>query len=309
MREEAENILYYYGQNYENKYNYRYEFNEKALQEYISKEDLMVYEVSSKGEISKTKNKSKILEEMFDRSYSMNDLVNIASTDRINDFILEFISKNKKIRRDYNKKSLIDVIDSPAKLEEFLSKIEKYKINRKNKVNEILKEFNDKNLKNLKIEYVQSELKSLPLKDCFFAEGNLKRSFYDFKITKIEVVDLLNEIIDNVGINSFIKMCIDEKINLEVRLVQSMSQNSQVNNGNLELCEIDETNISEFNKKLIMLFKDIDIDKMKNYFNNYLISYEKFNLEFNVNANTVANNNKLQFKKDIQVKRKLKKLS
>lgn len=295
-REEAENILYYYGQNYENKYNYRYEFNEKALQEYISKEDLMVYEVSSKGEISKTKNKSKILEEMFDRSYSMNDLVNIASTDRINDFILEFISKNKKIRRDYNKKSLIDVIDSPAKLEEFLSKIEKYKINRKNKVNEILKEFNDKNLKNLKIEYVQSELKSLPLKDWFFAEGNLKRSFYDFKITKIEVVDLLNEIIDNVGINSFIKMCIDEKINLEVRLVQSMSQNSQVNNENLELCEIDETNISEFNKKLIMLFKDIDIDKMKNYFNNYLISYEKFNLEFNVNANTVANNNKLQFK-------------
>ncbi|MBU7217681.1 hypothetical protein KQR51_07845 [Staphylococcus gallinarum] len=35
---------------------------------------------------------------------------------------------------------------------------------------------------------------------------------------------------------------------------------------------------------------------MKNYFNNYLISYEKFNLEFNINANTVANNNKLQFK-------------
>ncbi|PTI36760.1 recombinase RecF, partial [Staphylococcus succinus] len=88
-REEAENILYYYGQNYENKYNYRYEFNEKALQEYISKEDLMVYEVSSKGKISKAKSKSKILEEMFDRSYSMNDLVNIASTDRINDFILE----------------------------------------------------------------------------------------------------------------------------------------------------------------------------------------------------------------------------
>lgn len=295
-REEAENILYYYGQNYENKYNYRYEFNEKALQEYISKEDLMVYEVSSKGEISKAKSKSKILEEMFDRSYSMNDLVNIASSDRINDFILEFINKNKKIRRSYNKESLIDILDSPTKLEEFLSKVEKLKINRKNKVNEILKEFNDKNSKNLKIEYVPSEIKNLPLRDWFFAEGNLQRSFYNFKITKMEVVDLLNEIIDNVGINSFIKMFIDEKINLEVLLVQSMSQNSQVNNENLELYEVDQINISEFKNKLINLFKDIDIEKMKNYFNNYLISYEKFKLEFNINANTVATNNKVQFK-------------
>lgn len=295
-REETENILYYYGQNYENKFNYYYEFNEKTLQEYISKEDLMVYEVSSMGEISNVKSKAKILEKMFDRSYSMNDLVNIASSDRINDFILEFINKNNKIRRNYNKKCLIDIIDSPAKLEEFLSKVEKHKINRKHKVNEILKEFNDKNSKNLKIEYVQSEINSIPIREWFFPEGNLQRSFYNFKITKIEVEDLLNEIIDNVGINSFIKMFIDEKINLDVQLVQSMSQNSQVNNENLELHEIDAINIRKFEYKLINLFKDIDIEKIKSYFNNYLISYEKFNLEFNINANTVATNNNLQFK-------------
>ncbi|MBO1198277.1 AAA family ATPase [Staphylococcus simiae] len=294
-REKVENILQYYGQNYENKYNYNYEFNEKAIQSYISKEDLKVYEVTSKDEIIRVNNKKQILENMFDRTYSMNDLVNIASTERINDFILEFISKNKKIRCNY-KKNIIDDIDSVTKLEEFMDELEKYKSKRKSKISEVLEEFNDENLKNLKIEYFQSEIKNLPLKEWFFAEGNLQRSFYNFKITKLEVLDLLDEIINKVGINKFVKMFIVEEINLEVRLVQSMSKNSQVNNENLELNEIDETNISDFKKQLINLFKDIDIKKIKEYFNNYIINYEKFKLEFNINANTVASNNKPQFK-------------
>ncbi|HAR6050138.1 TPA: AAA family ATPase [Staphylococcus pseudintermedius] len=295
-REKAESILRYYGQNYENRYNYRYEFNEKAIQDYISKKDLKVYEVVNRDKIKKVENKTKILEAMFDRKYSMNDLVNIASTDRINNFILEFINKNKKIRRNYNKKTLIDIIASPDNMEEFLNKVEKHKENRKSSVIEILNEFNEKNSKNLKIEYSQSEVISIPLIEWFFAEGNLQRSFYTFKITKIEVIDLLNEIIDEVGINNFIKMFIDREINLDIKSVNSISKNSQVNNENLELDEIDETNIGDFKKELISLFKDVDIEKIKQYFHNYLYNYENFELKFNINANTIESNNKVQFK-------------
>lgn len=294
--QEVESILYYYGQNNDNKYNFSYEFNEKRIQNYISKNDITVYEVKNKDEICRVDNKAKLLESMFDRTYSMNDLVNIASSDRINDFILEFINKNKDIRRSHNKNKLMDTIDSPVKINEFLYGVEEYKNKRKNKVNKILNEFNDKNSKNLKIKYVQHEIKSLPLKEWFFAEGNLYRAFSGFKIAKIEVVDLLNEVLDSIGVELFVKMFIEENIKLDNKVVQSISQNSQVRDENLELYKIDETNISDFKKKLIMLFKNIDIDKIKNYFNNYLISYEQFQLEFNINANTLANKNKLQFK-------------
>ena len=58
-------------------------------------------------------------------------------------------------------------------------------------------------------------------------------------------------------------MFIEENIKLDNKVVQSISQNSQVRDENLELYKIDETNISDFKKKLIMLFKNIDIDKIK----------------------------------------------
>ena len=48
--------------------------------------------------LNKCKNKSKLLNEMFNITYSVNDLVNTASDKKINDFIFSTMFNNKSIR-------------------------------------------------------------------------------------------------------------------------------------------------------------------------------------------------------------------
>lgn len=75
-----------------------YWYYESRLTEKIREQYLSIYEVQESGQLSKVSKQKKLslIDQMFDNRYSVNQLVNIASDDRISDYLYEVIAKDKK---------------------------------------------------------------------------------------------------------------------------------------------------------------------------------------------------------------------
>ncbi|MEI4408061.1 AAA family ATPase, partial [Streptococcus agalactiae] len=95
LQENKDNILQYYGQNLEDKFSYHYIYNSLSIREWTRSQYTNVYKVES-GKF-KSIDKNKVLDKMFDRRYSVNELVRTADGEKITEFISDLMLKNKNL--------------------------------------------------------------------------------------------------------------------------------------------------------------------------------------------------------------------
>ena len=96
-----------------------YWYYESRLTEKIREQYLSIYEVQESGQLSKVSKQKKLslIDQMFDNRYSVNQLVNIASDDRISDYLYEVIAKDKKSIKKYQVSSKIS---STGEIDQFI---------------------------------------------------------------------------------------------------------------------------------------------------------------------------------------------
>ncbi|HEU6138402.1 TPA: AAA family ATPase, partial [Streptococcus pneumoniae] len=148
-QENKDNILQYYGQNRENKFGYPYRFNSDTIKEWTRSQYTKVYKVE--GNHFKLVDKTRILEKMFDRRYSVNELVKTADGEKITEFISNLMIKNKKLPRpDYGLRT-----QTLKSFEVKLKELDEYLKQRKQLILKIIEDFNETQIGKLRICYEQ----------------------------------------------------------------------------------------------------------------------------------------------------------
>lgn len=156
-----DNILRCFGQNLSDRYHYRYYFNQEDVRDYAFKHFFKISKVIynyEKWYLETVANKREMLNRFLDVRYSVNDLVNTASSERINSFLYEtlfeneVLSKPEDVTRFKKKSGLIKTLDN----------VQNVMQKRKEEVDSVIKPFNISQTNILRIIYSQDGTYSEP---------------------------------------------------------------------------------------------------------------------------------------------------
>lgn len=302
-KEDDDNILSRFEDERPYKYGRRYYFNKDRIKKYMLKKYLNVYKVTCSNvqemdisNIEKVRNKTKVLSELYDNRYSVNDLVRYASGDEINRFIYDLMFKNKELEPFENKIK----IKAKSGLYRFLRDIESILKNRREDVKKVLAPFNETQKGTLKIDYIQNDLVlEYPIEEIYSSKFSSIVNRYNIKRENLE--GFIFYIIDKKGLIYFLKSSINKDsswINPKEFLEFTEGSSFKVIDSNKTIINADiaKTLISDL---LIYATDDKNIDKWIGYFKKYFRELEEYTILFNINSRE-DNKNLQEIYKDIK---------
>ena len=268
-----------------------YWYYESRLKEKIREQYLSIYEVQEDEQLNKVAKKKKysLINQMFDNRYSVNQLVNIASDDRISDYLFEVISKDNDIK----KYRISNKISSKDRIEYFVMNETKKLEKQRNKILSLINPFNDTQSGKLKILYSQQKDFILPEKfyTWFFPEGkNLDNPFRGYRLTNGEIVDYFSIIFERKGFMTFVNLMNNRNLNGEDS-IKKFAQNSRLHR-DIYLKEVDDILLNE----IYELWDKVNIGLVQLYLKDVYNNCEKLSLEFNINSKVTDENKKVIFK-------------
>lgn len=302
-KEDDTNILSRFEDERPYQYGRRYYFNKDRIKKYMLKKYLNVYKVTCSNakkmdisNIEKVRNKTKVLSELYDNRYSVNDLVRYASGDEINRFIYELMFKNKELEPFENKIK----IKAKSGLSRFLRDIESILKNRRENVKKVLDPFNETQKGTLKIDYIQNDLVlEYPIKEIYNSKFSSIVNKYNIKRENLE--GFIFYIIDKKGLINFLRASINKDsswINPKEFLEFTEESSFKVIDSNKTIINADIAKIL-ISDLLIYATDDKNIDKWIGYFKNYFRELEEYTILFNINSRE-DNKNLQEIYKDIK---------
>ena len=302
-KEDDDNILSRFEEGRPYQYGRRYYFDRDRIKKYMLKKYLNVYKITFSNvkemdisNIEKVRNKTKVLSELYDNRYSVNDLVRYASGDEINRFIYDLMFKNKELEPFENKIK----ITAKSGLYKFLRDIESILKNRREDVKKVLDPFNETQKGTLKIDYIQNDLMlEYPIEEIYKSKFSSIINRYNIKRENLE--EFIFYIIDKKGLINFLKSSINKDsswINPKEFLEFTEESSFKVIDSNKTIinADISKTLISDL---LIYATDDKNIDTWIEYFKNYFRKLEKYTILFNINSRE-DNKNLQEIYKDIK---------
>lgn len=278
-----DNILRCFGENEADRYYYKYYFSENKVRDYAVKNFLSIYEVlKGKGQnetVIKSVKKYGTLSQLYDVKYSVNELVQTASSNQIDEFIRQLMFQNKTLsspEKTINCRSKNGLTKAIKDMQDLLKK-------RKNEVDEIIDPFNKKMDKTLRILYRQDKPVDAPDFENWLFNGrraSRKDGFQNTDITEENAVDYLYYVYRNVGIVSLLKMALKEEDRYQFDIADFF-------NGTRPDPSMDEQ------KNAIDEIFDALIDNNRyfqaiTYLRKMVGEAEKLSLEFNINSKTTT---------------------
>ena len=295
-----ENILQYFRKDNSFRYDRKYFFNKEEIAFFTRKEFLEIYRVSfENGDMYLHADESqiKLLESFFDTKYSINELVQTASSDEINHFIYNKMFENKTLE---NPDKMIR-IKKASGLKNLLINVESIMEKRNKEVHEVIDSFNKTQDKILRIIYTQNaDFYSIPFEKLFEDDINMKKKYYNnFNILSKDVIEYLYALDSKVGLQKLLKWIFGKeysKINNEVPISSFLQEKSAklVDKG---ISFIDEDNECILIEMIVSsLIQDKNIRSIIDYLKAYVIGKEEFKLEFNINSKESSSNKPVIFK-------------
>jgi len=278
-----DHILRCFGENEADRYHYKYYFSEEKVRSYAVKNYLSIYEVT-KGKkqddvVIKPVKKYDTLNRLYDVRYSVNELVQTAGSNQIDDFIRQLMFQNKTLsspEKTINCRSKKGLAKAIQDMQDLLR-------NRKKEVEDVIEPFNKKMDKILRIIYSQNEPVDDPDFENWLFQGkkaSKKNNFCELDITEENAVQYLYYVCRNTGIVYLLKMVLKE----ENRYQYDIADFFEEGRSNPD---------DEEKKNAIDAIFDSLIDGNK-YFQ--IIAYlrqmvresERMSLEFNINSKTTT---------------------
>ncbi|HEY8891026.1 MAG TPA: AAA family ATPase [Clostridium sp.] len=297
------NILHYFGQNFQNRYHFKYRFKKDEVEDFAFKHHMKISKaIYNDGNLwlEAISNKKETLKKFFDTRYSVNELVNTASGQQINNFLYEVLFENKTLS------SPADVIRVRSKsgLKKMLLNVKGALKQRQDEVNTIIDPFNADQQGILRIVYSQDKNSNQPnLEHWIFGAYNKDKSFFhNYSITQENVIDYLLNLYDKLGIFKFLDLVIYGKIDEVKTLINLLDFRIEMNQNLIDkgINEINLENASSVIKTIFSeLITDDNINLIINYLKQYVEDIEAFSLEFNLN-NREGNSKTSTLYKDVR---------
>lgn len=282
-----DNILRCFGQNIADKYYYKYYFNKYDVGEYAFKHFFKISKVvykHNKWYLEPVTNKRKMINRFFDVRYSVNDLVNTASGEKINSFLYDTLFNNKVLSKPE------DVIRFKKKsgLMKTLCDVQSVLQKRKKEVDSVIQPFNLRQKNILRIVYSQDKVYSDPDFSFWLFRGNYDENkwYKKWNITEGNIVEYLLRLYSELGIFEFLSLVVNKDISKALSTINILAFCTEMNQDMVEhgLHSLDE----EKGRKLLIeilenLITDININDVSDYLKEYIAYIENFSLEFNIN--------------------------
>lgn len=269
-----ETVHYLYGNIKLNKIFYR---------ETILKRCIHVYPIENGTVISKSCS-NKIIKSFFDQSYSVNELVQTASSDEINEYITNTMGLT--FRRENRRK-----IDSLTNLKSFLLRLDSILLNRAKNINKKIDQFNNCKSATGKIRIEYQQMKDVPnLIDFERLLGlvptckiNGEKLYRKNNITLDGIIGFLEKVYKENGLTKFLIILIDKMlVDTDVDIIKYCEENTEdiVDEGINIVSKASSTDLLKMiNNDILENSTDYLIKLMEN---DYLSKTETFSLLFNV---------------------------
>lgn len=297
-----ENIMAYFEDVYIDAYK-KYYFNQRKVKEKMLKEYLKVYCVNSDN-ISKIKEpdfvpvrcKSDIISKLYNNRYSVNELVNTAKGEEINQFIYDTMIQNENI------KAFDEEVNFRGRngLKKFIKNIEKTLEGRLKLIMDILNPFNEEQEDVFKIEYTQKDFSMVDNIDNLYNKKILNTSKkYNIKSDNLNY--FLVHLINNVGVISFLKSSLGlNDLNYNYNNLLEFAEEESFGAVESDKKKITKENVKSITDDLVAYAtKDENIAFWNSYFKNSFKEIEKFTISFNVNSKE-GKNKRNRIYKDIR---------
>lgn len=279
------------------KYRKEIEYNKNNLKRNIFKKHIKVYKVlnnNSKIKFVQPKGgKATTIEKLYDKKYSVNKLVEIASSEKISSFIYDLLLNTSSIR---SAKNLVR-FRARSGLNNFLENINHQLLKRQKEINSELKPYNDKQKDKLKVVYKLNDINDYYFPQKYFRYPKMK-DIEKYDITSKEIMSYFEYIVRQISFIKFIKLCLNNQEQLKKFNLSSFSNANRSAN-------LDKTTVNSENEELIkeylfeQFLKQNPISNFKTYFEYKLYSIDNYSISFNVNAYE-TNQTKKDYFKDIK---------
>ena len=282
-----ENIMAYFEDDYTDVYK-KYYFNQRKVKEKMLKEYLKVYCVNSDN-ISKIKEtdfvpvrcKSDIISKLYNNRYSVNELVNTAKGEEINQFIYDTMIQNENI------KAFDEEVNFRSRkgLKRFIENIETTLDDRLKSIMDILNPFNAEQEDVFKIEYTQKDFSMVDNIDNLYNKKFLDTSKkYNIKSENLNY--FLDHLINNVGVISFLKSSFGlNDLNYNYNNLLEFAEEESFGTVESDKINITKENVKSITEDLVAYATSVDnIAFWNSYFKNNFKKIEKFTISFNVNS-------------------------
>ncbi len=282
-----DHIMSCFGQCHDKKLAYKYSFDAKQVQRYATEKFLHIVRIIPTDDlwvVENVANKQEFLSHLFDTKYSINELVNTASSLEMHFFILDTLLKNHRLS------SFGDMSSFRRKtgLSKMLDRAQEILELRKNEVESVITPFNEQCDGTLRIIYKQKSYGTvLDFWGILFSNRYNERAWYKMRnITYEDICDYLTELFVRLGPIEFFKVALQKDVAAAETTVQIKKYCTPMSKALLER-GISELNFTDWDEILKDLFNRLvgerNIVYIKDYFKRYITEIESFELEFNIN--------------------------
>lgn len=284
---EDDNILRCFGENETDRYFYRYIYRPDSVRAYAYKNLLKISKIVHENDewyLDTVFDKRGMLNHFFDTKYSVNELVNTASGEEINDFIYKILFANKTLSKPEDVIQFKSISGLIKALEDSRNILQK----REREVNEIITPFNKSQDGVLRILYSQNNTYEDPDVATWLFGANFKKhdNYKKYNIKQESLVEYLLLLYDRIGLFEFLKLIIKKDIDRAFSIQSIYVFCSELDQNMVEegVTSINDTNAKEvltgvFNK----LVSNNNIKVVKAFLKSYITHIESFSLEFNIN--------------------------
>lgn len=268
------------------------DFHVYDIKDYAYKKNLHIYKVQHNSKdtfLTTVHEKKQFLNNFFDTTYSINELVNTANTTAINEFIFNTMFNNKVIRDPQNVN-----IKKLSGLKKLMQDTQNIMDSRKKQVEEIINSFNSAMKETLKIVYTQNQEVAPPDFKVWLNLNKPRYLNYYFQFNKqiyniknYKVIEYLEMIYDNYDIFGLFERALNKEKREESIL--DFIDNDIINNKNIGL-NYKSVTVENEQEIIDLIYKRILVEQnvplIKKYLKNYITEKEFFTIEFNVNSKT-----------------------
>ncbi|MEA4893873.1 MAG: chromosome segregation protein SMC [Oscillospiraceae bacterium] len=283
---EDDNILSCFGQNPAGRYTFSYSFNADTIADVTLSKFIEVSEVvhdNSSMYLKPVKEKRLRLNDFFDTSYSVNELVNTASGEKISAFIYHTLFRN----RIFSKPN-IRIVPRPE-ISRLLKQIQESLDKRSKEVTEIINQFNAQQKGVLEIQYSQIKMPlEVPIETWLFDSNYSETQWYQrYNVTHQDVIDYLLKLCESLGTLRFLNLLLSGDF-IASQKIQRLTNFCTPMTANMVAAGINE--LSEETAQMLVCDMFSKIVKEKNlkliiqHLKESMNKTDRFTLMFNINS-------------------------
>ncbi|MBR0598107.1 Spaf_1101 family AAA-like ATPase [Sinanaerobacter chloroacetimidivorans] len=265
-------------------YKHKFQFNPKEIAEYTLSNYISIMKIINKGKDFELKiinsNKLSLMKKFFNKRYSINDLVNIAGSDELNNYIYETISKNNDISKIRFRK-----LKSNNEIQNIKNKVSEIKRKRFELIHLIIGKYNEKHKHQLKIVYTQGDLNSeLDWEQVLIPDESDRKSIRKFNISEDNIIDFMYSLNKELHFIDIIELFKNRKYDQISHIKNIIEFAFEVDFDQVERFTI----LNESNKEVILNYirKNLlnnSVYVINDMLEEYFANLEYFSLQFNIN--------------------------